>query len=162
MKIKLEKDLELSGDKASIYVISKNNEADSLLDLFYQENESLFINELNAIGKRLFEIGNKYGAREQFFRINEGKPGDGVCALYDEEESNLRLYCIRYGSLLVIVGGGGPKSKDIKAFQEDTKLTYENKILRELSKEISIRTKGGDIKFINDGMDFDGDLEFEF
>ncbi len=37
--------------------------------------------------------------------------------------SNLRLYCIRLGSAVVILGGGGHKPKTIRTLQDDTKLT---------------------------------------
>lgn len=73
----------------------------------------------------------------------------------------MRLYCIRYGSQLIILGGGGPKPKDIRALQEDVKLTQENYFLRWLSDEITERIKNKDIKFTNDGLDFVGDLKFE-
>lgn len=162
MKIKLEKHLKLSGDKASIYIVYLFKEDKTLLEIFIEENKNLYINELKQLFDRLKAIGKNTGARSHYFKNNEGKPGDGVCALYDEEESNLRLYCIKYGCILLIVGGGGSKSKDIKAFQEDDKLTKENYFLRDLSKEITKRMKEGDLKFINEGMDFDGDLEFEF
>jgi len=162
MKYKLKKETQLSGNKASIYTIYVCEDNKTLLEKFIEENKNLHLSELNDIILRLKVIGTKTNAREQFFKLKEGKPGDGVCALYDEPNSNLRLYCIRYGSILLIVGGGGPKSKKIRALQEDKKLTYENKILKEISEEIRKRTKEGTIKFTNNGKDFEGDLEFEF
>ncbi len=84
-----------------------------------------------------------------------------VCALYDNPNSNLRLYCIRFASSLVILGGGGYKPKTIRALQEDRKLMAENKLMVKLSDEIAKRIKVKDIVFINNSMDFDGDLEFE-
>lgn len=109
---------------------------------------------------RLKTIGHRTGAREQFFKLKEGKPGDGVCALYDKPKKNLRLYCIRYGSLLLIVGGGGLKKKSIRTLQEDEKLKKENKFLKKVSKDIQKRMKEGDIRLSDDYMDFDGDLKF--
>ncbi|MFZ4400177.1 MAG: hypothetical protein ACOYO1_09095 [Bacteroidales bacterium] len=162
MKYELKKNKQLSGNKASIYTIYIHEENKTLLDIFIEENKILHISELNDIILRLNVIGKKTGAREQFFKLKEGKPGDLVCALYDNPDSKLRLYCIRFGSLLIIAGGGGPKSKKIRALQDDEKLTQENKIIRNLSEEIYKRTKEGNIKIINDGMDFEGDLDFEF
>jgi hypothetical protein len=92
----------------------------------------------------------------------EGKPGDGVCALYDEPESNLRLYCIRYGTQILVIGNGGPKPKSISSFQEDEKLRDENYFLRWLSYEISSRITEKDIIYTNDNLDFSGDLEFQY
>ena len=97
----------------------------TLFDHFVNENITDYRKEIRFIANRLQEIGNTTGAREKFFKHNEGKPGDGVCALYDDPDSNLRLYCIRYGNIAVILGGGGPKPDDVKAWQDDEKLTLE-------------------------------------
>ena len=89
------------------------------------------------------------------------RPGDLVCALFDIPNSNLRLYCIRFGNSLIILGGGGEKKKTIKAFQEVDKLKEENYILREISAQIAERIKEKDITFSYDGTEITGELEFE-
>ena len=160
MNYKLLKLDKFSGSEASVYTIMLIDEGVSLLERFVSENSISHKDETKDILARLITIGHKTGAREQFFKFKEGKPGDGVVALYDKPDSNLRLYCIRYGSLIVIVGGGGYKPKSISALQEDPKLTAENAILLKVSKDIQNRTKERAIKFINDGMDFEGDIEF--
>jgi len=73
----------------------------------------------------------------------------------------LRLYCIRYGTQLVVIGNGGPKPKSIRALQEDVKLTDENYFLKWLSCEITIRIREKEICYTNDFLDFSGDLEFQ-
>ena len=120
------------------------------------ENKSSYNNEVKDINNRLITIG-KIGAREQFFKLKEGAPSDGVCALFDNPNSNIRLYCIRYGSNLIIVGGGGPKSKSIRSLQQDDKLTKENYILRAISKEITQKMNDRELKFTTDYFDFEGD-----
>jgi hypothetical protein len=161
MKYKLVKLRNLSGNKASIYSIVQNDETESFLEKFVKENQISFIDETKNILMRLKSIGHKTGARGTFFKSFEGYPGDGVCALYDEPESNLRLYCILYGTQLVVVGNGGPKPKEIRAFQEDDKLTDENYFLRWLSGEITNRIKDKEISYTNDYLDFTGNLEFQ-
>lgn len=161
MRYKLVKLQKLSGNKASIYSVIQNDETESFLEKFIKENKISFIDETKNILMRLKSIGHTTGARENFFKIFEGQFGDGVCALYDEPESNLRLYYIRYGTQLVVVGNGGPKPKRISAFQEDEKLTEENYFLRWLSEEITSRIKEKEIIYINDHLDFSGNLEFQ-
>jgi hypothetical protein len=161
MKYKLVKHHKLSGNKASIYSVVQGNETESFLEKFVNENQISFIDEIKNILMRLKAIGHTTGARENFFKIFEGRLGDGVCALYDEPGSKLRLYCIRYGTQLVVVGNGGPKSKRISAFQENEKLTEENYFLRWLSVEITNRIKEKEITFTNDHLDFSGNLEFQ-
>ncbi|WP_367769054.1 hypothetical protein AB3G33_10440 [Flavobacterium sp. WC2421] len=150
-----------SGEQTSIYSVLIVDENKTLFDKFIEENTTEYKLEINNIVQRLHTIGKKTGAREHFFKINEGAPGDGVCALYDDPNSKLRLYCIRYGNDIVILGGGGFKPKTIRALQQDKKLETENYFLRDLSKEITQRLKDKDITK-PDFKDFEGDLTFNF
>ena len=149
-----------SGDGASVYTIYIEDEGITLFDKFVSENIGNFKNEVLDINNRLLSIG-KIGAREQFFKLKEGIPGDGVCALFDTPNSNIRLYCIRYGSDLVLVGGGGPKSKSIRSLQQDDKLTSENYLLRAISKEITQKMIDKELKFTTDYFDFEGDTNLD-
>lgn len=162
MKFSLIKLNRLSGNGASIYAIQREGETETSLDKFISENSDSFKSEINDIIRRLKSIGHKTGARTQFFKENEGKSGDGVCALYDDPDSNLRLYCIRFSVQLLVIGGGGHKPKTIRALQEHPKLKAENYFLRELSSQIMKRIRHKDIEFTNGGFDFKGDLEFEY
>lgn len=158
MKSELVKLGQFNGNEASIYGIWFEGLQKTSFDIFINENKNVFLSELNDIISRLKSISNATGAREQFFKINEGIPGDGVCALYDSPDKKLRLYCIRYGSLIVIVGGGGPKN--VQALQQNKKLKDENYFLRDLSAQITERLKEGEIWFTYDNKDFEGNLEF--
>lgn len=162
MKYKLVKLADLSGKAATIYSVAMNDEPETFFEQFVDANVDLFKSEISDIAQRLSTIGRKTGARMEYFKDKEGRPGDGVCALYDRPNSHLRLYCIRYGTQLVVLGGGGHKPKNIRAFQDDPILKKENYFLRELSRRISERIVDKDIRFVDDGHDFEGDLEFDF
>ncbi len=149
---------DLSGRKASIYSILEEGEDHTLLEKFIQENIGAYHVEIDDIIRRLENIGNKYGARSQWFKHDEGRLGDLICALYDEPDRKLRLYCIRYGSLLLVVGGGGPKQ--VRALQEDEELMHENYRLREIANQIFERMRDKDIKFSDDHQELEGDLKF--
>jgi hypothetical protein len=160
MNFKIVKLEALSGERASIYAVYDIDKKVNIFEQFIRENVNSFKSETFDIRDRLMIIGHQVGARPIFFKFKEGKPGDGICALYDEPNSNLRLYCIRYGTQIVILGGGGPKSKDIRAFQDDEKLKDENYYLREISNLITKRIKDREIKFSIDGLELIGDFEF--
>lgn len=89
MRIRLVKLNQLSGERASIYSAIYEDDQISLFDKFLNENNISFKSELKDIVLRLKVIGGKTGAREHYFKPHEGKPGDGVCALYDKPKSNL-------------------------------------------------------------------------
>ena len=82
-------------------------------------------------------MATKTGAAEHFFKLNEGKPGDGVCALFDSPDKKLRIYCIRFANVAIIVGGGGYKPKNIRAYQENSVLKKEAEMVIQISKIIS-------------------------
>lgn len=52
------------------------------------------------------------------------------CCLYDEPDTELRLFCIRFeNEKIVILGGGGPKPKIIRAWQDSPKLEREGDLI---------------------------------
>ena len=104
MRLKLVKIDEYTGNKATIYSLLIEAEEITLYERFIQENWKDYLSELQDIRVRLLNIGHRYGARFQFFKEHEGKAGDMVCALFDLPEKKLRLYCIRLGSVVVIIG----------------------------------------------------------
>lgn len=161
MKYKLVELINFTGKAATVYSIIIDDDGETLFDKFAKENINSFKSEILFIFDRLETIGNNTGAREGFFKTKEGNPGDGVEALYDEPGYNLRLYCIRYGRQIIILGGGGHKPKDIKALQDDKKLKTENYLLRKISSDITARIKDHRITYSHDGYSFEGELEFD-
>lgn len=142
--------LSYSGAGATIYAIKLVGEKVSLFENFIIENRQDFSNEIANIKHRLYTMGKETGARSSFFKLNEGRFGDGVCALYDRPNSKLRLYCIRFGSVAVILCGGGPKGKAIRAWQEDQKLSMEaNRAIR-IAAEINKAFAKGDLIWSKD------------
>ena len=161
MKIELVKLSQYSGIKATFYSIFIDDAETTLFDQFLEENEDNFLDEIEDILYRISLIANRTGARKNMFKENEGSLGDLVCALYDMPNSNLRLYCIRLGSSIIVLGGGGHKPKSIRALQEDTKLTSENKLMRIISDIISTETKERSIYWSANEMELLGNLTFE-
>ncbi len=143
---------ELSGDKTTIFTVLPEGSDETLFDKFIRENLPDFKTELIEISKTIRTIANITGAREQFFKHNEGFPGDGVCAMFDAPDKKLRLYCIRFGMCVIILGGGGHKPDGMKAFQESAKLTEENKIMRKVSSKIMVRIKEKGIRWVDEDL----------
>lgn len=149
---------QLSGNYTTIYSIIVNGETQSLFENFIEENKNKHRDELISILDRLKVIADETGAREGFFKHKEGKPGDLVCALYDEPDRNLRLYCIRNGNVAIILGGGG--LKEVTAWQHDPKLSKEANAMIEVSEDIFQRLKEGDLRWSPDGKKLIGNLNF--
>lgn len=117
MNLKLIEIPELSGEKCQVFTIRVDGEDLSLFESFAEQFMDSYPKELVNIYERLKFIGKEGGARPHFFKLNEGSPGDGVSALYDSPAKKLRLYCIVYGTVAIVLGGGGPKK--VRTWQED-------------------------------------------
>jgi len=161
MKYKLVELNEFTGNKATVYSVIVDEEELTLFEKFVEENIISFKDEIFFIFDRLETIGHETGAREHYFKFKEGKPGDGIVALYDQPDSKLRLYCIRYGTQIIILGGGGHKSKKVRALQDDKKLKEDNYLLRKISEAITERIKDRRIRYSADGYTLEGEIEFE-
>jgi hypothetical protein len=147
----------LSGPCANFYTIKIDGDKLTLFEKFINENKTKHKAELLNIRNRVTIMAKTTGARETFFKTKEGAPGDGVCALYDDPDKKLRLYCVRYGKLLVILGSGGEKPKGMKALQESVKLTNENNLVKRISKGVTKAMKDKYLKWSYDGMDIECD-----
>ncbi len=162
MKFRLQEIKQLSGRRCKIYSVLMEGDEKTLFDQFLEENENDFPQELDAIFRDLIDIGRRHGARDYYFRPKkEGKLGDGVEALFDVPNANLRVYAIKYGHVLLVLGGGGYKSKDIRAFQEDPKLTKENYLMRQISDILYTAIKDKDLRWNKQGDNFEGLLYFD-
>lgn len=150
----------LSGTQCTEYSIIPERGGLTLYDVFINENIADFREEVRDINNRLKLIGTKHGARHSYFKHFEGRYGDGVCALYDLPEKNLRLYCIRYGSDVIILGGGGLKTKETMAWQDDPKLTEEATRMIEYAKDIARRMDSGEIYMSRDKPELEGNFYF--
>jgi hypothetical protein len=150
---------EFTGKGAVIYSVALGTDEATLFDHFIIDNEEEFGDEVDEIVATIAEIGN-IGARAQFFKQKEGRPGDGVCALYDFEEHKLRLYCIRYSKFIIILGSGG--KKNVRAWQDDRRLKRNAELMIEISKQIAARIQDRFDEFTlsEDLRSFTGPLHF--
>ncbi|MBU0487645.1 MAG: hypothetical protein KKA07_00080 [Bacteroidetes bacterium] len=148
-----------SGSEAKVYSLISKGENKTLFEKFVDENDDKFKNEIKDILKRLYQIGHTTGARISFFKEHEGRFGDFVCALFDTPKRNLRLYCIRFGTVAIILGGGGHKKKGTKAWQEDEKLSFEANQVIDYANDILKRIDEGDLQWSFDKTELEGNLK---
>ena len=152
---------ERSGPECKIYSVAYDGDGeDTLFDEFLDRLEDDYPDEISELWSKLVFMGKEGGARIQFFRENEGCPGDGVVALLKESGFTLRLYAIRFGSVLLILGSGGYKSSSIGSWQEDEILSKHAIEIMRISRLITERIRNKDITIGIDGT-LTGDLYFE-
>lgn len=161
MSFKIVEIPELSGPACKIYSIAYDGSEDTSLDGFLERMDNGgFSEEADTIWYRLEYMGKEGGARIQFFREDEGRPGDGIVALLKQTRFVLRLYCIRYGNGTLVLGDGGYKSPSVRTWQEDPFLSACVRELMRVSALMTERIKDKEIKLSPDGS-LVGDLDFE-
>lgn len=153
-----------SGSAAKVYSIIPKGEDETLFDKFVGQHEKKFKGEIKEILTRLKHIGHTTGAREFFFK-HEGdnvftkKYGQCVWALYDDDKRKLRLYCIRFGSVAIILGGGGYKDKSVKKWQDDPNLEQAVTEIMAYAEHIFKQMKDGEIYWSKDKTALEGNLK---
>ena len=150
---------DFSGNEAKIYSIIPEGEDETLFDKFVSEYTNESENEVKDIIKTIYQIGHTTGARSSFFKQHEGKYGDFVCALFDVPEKNLRLYCIRFGMTVVILGGGGEKTESVRAWQEDEKLSKEANLMIRYAEAVLTQLDDGDLYWSKNGAELEGNFK---
>jgi hypothetical protein len=138
---------ELSGSRAKIYSIMFVGEEYTLLDQFFEDNRK-YEEELKEIALKLKVMGETTGCRENFFKVFEGSPGDGVVALWYK---NIRLYCLRYDNTCIFIGSGGYKPPEIRAYQEDPVLNAKVSQIKDIAAVINSAIIDKDLKIKDDG-----------
>lgn len=155
---------EFSGSEAKVYSIIPKGEEDTLFDTFIEEYWNDYREELKEILTRIGTIGHATGARESFFKHEGDREftktyGDYVWALYDPKGSHLRLFCIRFSSIAIILGGGGLKDKSIIKWQDDPKLSQEARKVISYAKAIIDQLDNKEIGWSKDGTELVGKLK---
>ena len=160
MKYKIVKNIDLSGKACSIYSIFVEEYGTTLLEKFVEIYSEDYPDDIQNILDRIEVIAHDTGARKGYFKEHEGKPGDHVCALFDKPGKRLRLYCIHFGTMLVVLGSGGPKK--VATWQDDPSLRKAAEWMTRVSEDIYKRQKEKEIWSTNDDMDFEGNLNFGY
>lgn len=160
MKFEIVEQTDLSGRKTRIYSIILHGEEATLYEKFFQEYFNEFPSEITDLDERLIAIGNTTGLRDHHYKTNEGAPGDGIGAFFDNPDRKLRLYFIAFGKVAIVLGGGGPKEKEMRAFQESSKLTDENYLLRKIAVILTKAIREKRLTVTEDGLRSEDDFIF--
>ena len=154
MKFRIE--LYQTGRKANLYTVRIKGEKESEYDKFLSDPRIASHSEFNVFNTHIDDIINKYGCQDRFFKLKESKLTDAVVAL---PWRDIRLYCCRYSSIILILGSGGIKTTS--TYQKDPQLKHSVEIMAEVSSRVDQRIKEKRITINEDKNKFEGDLDFE-
>lgn len=161
MELRLVKPKGYSGEKATIYTVLNVTDSTNPFSDFFKawasDHEDKIINFIN----RIRSMSNITGAKEDFFKLDENEErgkGENVCALYDEPDKEMRLYCIRISEQILIIGSGGPKPPNIHRWQDCPILSKAARYMIFISEIIKVNLAKGTLQYSEDGMHFTGNL----
>lgn len=161
MKISLIKLDQFSGRRTKFYTVAVDGDDKSLFQHFIESNLAVHGAEVRNLLMRIKAMGEVTGAREQFFKLREGKADDAVVALYDIPSKKLRLYCLRYGNCTVILGDGGPKTT--RTYNEDENLDLKVRLLQRISRLLDNGIRNRDVRIHEDGaIDCDDEITEDY
>lgn len=118
-QIKIIKYRDFDFTKVRFYTVKFEEEKQNQLDLFFESYENEFPDSIDDLLQWIANIGEKFGAQENFFRPEDNvkalppSPKSTISKRVDfetrDKKSKLRLYCIVLSEEVVILVNGGEK-----------------------------------------------------
>lgn len=145
-------------EKVTFYsFIINENENCEMINFMQKIIEDGNVKDAQIISGLIAKIGEN-GALERYFRY-AGKPSDRIVELPEHHIKNAkyRLYCLRFGEVIVVLGNGGLKTT--RTYQQDDNLNNCVKVLKKIDQQIDYLLKSGQL--VIDGQNFKGKLKFQ-
>lgn len=141
------------GEKAAFYTIKLSGESETEIDKFLTKYSKEKEEQIDAISLKIKQMAETRGCLDTLIT----KEYDNI---YKFKEEKIRLFCLRFGKVAIILGGGGIKEPNIRATQDSVELTGYVKLLEFVDQEINKRIYNKEI-FVTDNR-ITGDLKFNF
>lgn len=125
------------GIKAAFYTIKLYGETESETDKFLIKYSTKKTKQISEITRKIDLMINKRGCLETLLSKEYNN-------IYKFSEGNLRLYCLLFGKVAIVLGGGG--IKNVRATQQSIELSSYVKMLDTVDKEITKKIKSSDVK----------------
>jgi len=126
----------------ALYSVRFEGEEKSELDKFLEDREAQASKEFDFLVSRLEDMVDSFGFKEHFFKNREGSIRDSLAALH-YDNGPLRLFCLRWSSVLLIAGSGGIKRT--RTYQDDEVLREAAETLQRVDELILARQKSREI-----------------
>lgn len=130
------------GPGGALYSVRFEGEEKSELDKFLEDRRIQASKEFDSLVSRLEDMVDSFGFKEHFFKIREGSIRDSLAAFH-YDNGPLRLFCLRWSSVLLIAGSGGIKRT--RTYQDDGVLRDAAEKLQRIDELIQARQKSRDI-----------------
>jgi hypothetical protein len=126
----------------ALYSVRFGGEEKTELDKFLEDRKVQASREFDFLVSRLEDMVDFFGFKEYFFKTEEGSIKDSLAAFH-YDNGPLRLYCLRWSSVLLIAGSGGIKKT--RTYQGDHRLHEAAAKLQWVDEQIHARQKSREI-----------------
>ncbi|MEI7707990.1 MAG: hypothetical protein WCI90_06950 [Chlorobium sp.] len=156
MKLSFEIEYYAHGLGGSLYTVRFEGAENTELDKFLSKKEIKESHDFEPLVSRLGDMVEHQGFKEWFFKP-EGSIKDALSAFH-YDNGPLRLFCLRWSSVLLIAGFGGIKTT--RTYQEDSTLKDIADKLQIIDGLIEARQKSGEIVIDSRTGIISGNLNF--
>ena len=143
------------GDAGTLYSVKLNGCEKSEFELFTEIPELQENHDFHEVLAFLEVMVDKKGFKQRFFKVKEGSRTDSLVAL---SRGKIRLYCLRWSGILLIVGYGG--YKNTKSYQDDPILDRATKVLQAVDEELMDLYRSQDVHIDHKTGEITGKLRF--
>jgi hypothetical protein len=140
----------LKGEKAGFYSVKFSGEDKSEAEKFFERLESEDAEKLENLYSKIEYQAEVRGCLDSLLFYER----DGT--IYKFKEGDWRLYCIRFGKVAVILGGGDIKT--VKKTQDSGSLENHVNTLQAINKVVNDRIRENDLTITENGLQ--GNLNF--
>jgi hypothetical protein len=144
-------------EKVTFYsFIIDENENCEMINFMQELMNNGFTKDAEIIASMIAKIGQN-GTLERYFRY-AGKKSDHIYELPEHHIKNAkcRLYCLRFGEVIVVLGNGGLKTT--RTYQQDENLNNCVETLKQIDQQISFLLKKNQLSI--EGKSLTGKLKF--
>ena len=145
------------GRRGTLYSVQFDDQDQTEFDRFTDDPECQESEDFKSLMARLEDMLDRFGFQERFFKW-EGSASDSVGALH-YDNGPLRLYCCRWGRIILIAGYGGLKTT--RTYEEDPRLHDAVKRMQHVDKQLYHRIQTKSVFIDDNEQRLLGSLEFK-
>ena len=139
----------LSGTKAKVHSVKFEEKYASELTIFVHKFHDTHPQIVDEAIQRIRLIAQREGIQDSFFR-RECSETHNIFRLL--ETKDIRLYCIKFDTTLLLFGSGGIKKNKENKLKDNPYLEKEVKKLQKVEDAINKRIKSGELSITSEGF----------
>lgn len=144
-------EITFAGNRCQIFSVKFEGESENEFDKFLKKYDKTHPKIIEDITLRIRAMKQRNGCLDIYFNMEVSSIYNSICRL--KRTKQLRLYCIKYGKVALILGGGGIKSNNKRTYQEVPELNEAVGKLEYIYEKIDEKLKEKEIRITDEGIE---------